>query len=252
MRVRILGSSGGYPVADNPASGYLLESRATRVWLDAGTGSFAALQGAEEDFMRLDAVVLSHGHADHCLDVVPFFYALHLQPEPPEPVPLYAPRDAWDRLGRFLGGEEKLALARVLDFHPLRPGSEVEIGDLALTFLRTEHPVETLAVRATSPDGVLTYSADTGPATDLAGFAAGSDLLLCEATYQEGRSGPPVHLSARQAGDAAARAEVRSLALTHLFPLLEPSRSLEEARKTADGVPVSVARPGKVYQVEGG
>src|SRR6185295_10006150 len=98
-----------------------------------------------------------------------------------------------------------------------------------------DHPAHTLGIRAETAEGTLTYSADTHTGADLAGFATGSDLLLCEATYQEGKVGGPVHLTARQAGDTARRAGVRELALTHVWPTLEPQISLEEARATAGG-----------------
>ena len=107
-------------------------------------------------------------------------------------------------------------------------------------------------MRLESEEGILTYSADTGPNADLAGFARGSDLLLCEATYQEGKIGTPVHLSAAQAAETAARAEARGLVLTHVWPTFDPRISVEEARAAAGDIRVEWAAPGAAFTVRAG
>jgi ribonuclease BN (tRNA processing enzyme) len=247
MRLHVLGSSGGYPVPGNPNSGFLLEHGETRLWLDAGTGTFAALQGLM-DFTRVDALVLSHVHADHCADVLPLYVAIRYGVAGGLRIPLYCPPGIRETLAPFFleGGWEELGQA--FDFKGIDEGERIEVGGVRMTFLRTQHPAHTLAIRAETPDGVLTYSADTGPATDLAGFARGSDLLVCEATYQEGKVGAPVHLSAREAGETARRAGVRELALTHVWPTFDPEVSLREARETAGELPVRWARAGEVFE----
>lgn len=251
MRVRVLGSSGIHPTADNPATGYLLDGSGAKIWLDAGTGTFAALQAAE-DFTTLDAVVVTHGHPDHCLDLFPLHYALLLHPEGPKRLPLYCPEETWQTLSRFHGPKGPSdfdRLERTFDFHAISPESVVEIDGVHLTFTSTDHPAYTLAVRVQSEAGSLVYTSDTGPGVDLTDFARAADFLICEATYQKGALGKPVHLSAEQAGELAHAAGVGELALTHVAPWLDPAKSRDEARAAAQGISVSVARPGKVYQV---
>lgn len=248
MRLRVLGSAGIYPTADNPSSGFLLDGAGARIWLDAGTGTFAALQ-AVEDPTALSAVVLSHGHADHCLDLFPLHYALLLHPEGSRRLPLYCPSETWRRLLRFHGKSADDRLEQSFDFHAVDAGEKVVVEDVELTFQRTDHPGHTLAVRAACDAGVVAYTSDTGPGVDLVPFVRRADILLCEATYQRDHGGRPVHLSAEEAGALAQQAEVGELVLTHIGPQLDPARSREEARSTAQAIPVSVARPGKVYQV---
>jgi ribonuclease BN (tRNA processing enzyme) len=249
MRLRVLGSSGIYPTADNPASGFLVDGCGARVWIDAGNGTFAALQ-AVEDFTRLDALVLSHAHADHCLDLFPLHYALLLHTEGPRRMPLLCPAETWARLNRFHGTDSAWdRLDRTFELRTLEAGARAEVGGIHLTFARTDHPAYTLAVRGDSDEGSFCYTADTGPAIDLAPFAQGVDFLLVEATYQKDSMGKPVHLSAEQAGELAQRAGAGELVLTHLAPGLDPNRSRDEARVSAEGIAVSVARPGKVYQI---
>ena len=252
MRLRVLGSSGGYPAPGNPSSGFLLEHRGAKLWMDAGTGTFAELQRLA-DFTKIDALVLSHGHADHCADVFPLHVALRYGPGGSGPrLPLYCPPGVRETLGSLLGEGGVEELGRAFDFHTIDVDRPAEIAGARFSFLRMDHPIHTLGIRIETSEGTLTYSADTGPGADLAGFAQGSDLLLCEACYQDGAQGAPVHLTARQAGETARRAGVRELALTHIWPTLDPKVSLEEARSTAGDLPVRWARSGEVFEIRVG
>jgi ribonuclease BN (tRNA processing enzyme) len=249
MRLTVLGSSGGYPAPDNPNSGFLLEHAGRRLWIDAGTGTFAELQ-RYADFRAVDALVLSHIHPDHCADVYPLFIAIRNGKDGGSfRLPLYAPPGTQEALGPLLlaGGVAKLAEG--FDFATIDSGDAVEVAGFQLSFLRTDHPAHTLAIRAECEGGTLTYSADTGPGVDLAPFARGSDLFVCEATYQEARQGAPVHLTARQAAETALRAGVRHLALTHVWPAFDPQISLAEARKAAGDLPVRWVRSGDAIEI---
>jgi ribonuclease BN (tRNA processing enzyme) len=250
MRLHVLGSSGGYPVPDNPCSGYLLEHGETRIWIDAGNGTMAAVQRILP-LEQIDALVISHVHADHCADLLTLLVALRYRMEGPVRKPLWAPREVWEVVPRFLdpSGNGALKLEEAFDFHPLEDGSEVDILGVRFRSARTAHPVETLALRAEADGKVLAYSADTGPAADLTGLARGAGLFVCEACYQDAAMGAPVHLSARQAADLARRAGVRDLALTHVWPTLDPQVSLAEAREAAGDVRVELAQAGRVFEV---
>jgi ribonuclease BN (tRNA processing enzyme) len=259
MRLTILGSSGGYPGPENPSSGFLVEHGGRRLWIDAGHGTFGALQRQIGDCAKVDAILVSHVHADHCVDLYGFNIAMRFHEQGVLRRSLYCPREVWERMPLLLGdppeGEENFG--KSFDFHPIEAGGTVEMAEidgLRVSFLRTDHPNYCLAMRLESDSGVLTYSADTGPGFDLAGFARGSDLLLCEATYQEGLAGAPVHLTARQAGETARRAGARDLVLTHVWPTFDPRRSVEEAAggmATGD-LRVAWAAPGSVFEVRRG
>lgn len=259
MKLTILGSSGGYPGPQNPSSGFLLEHAGARLWIDAGSGTLSAMQRLG-GFETVDAILVSHVHPDHCSDLYPLNVALRFHEQGVLRKSLHCPQEVWERMPLLLGdapeGEE--AFAKTFDHHPVSAGpaggasDTVEVCGLRVSFLRTEHPNYCLAMRLESEDGVLTYSADTGPGTDLAAFARGSDLLLCEATYQEGLVGAPVHLTARQAGERARNAGVRDLVLTHVWPTFDPHRSAEEAAETAGEARVAWAAPGATFEVRAG
>ncbi|HEX3125769.1 MAG TPA: MBL fold metallo-hydrolase [Thermoanaerobaculia bacterium] len=250
MKLTILGSSGGYSGAENPSSGFLLEHAGARLWIDAGHGTFSALQ-RQTAFTGVDAILISHVHADHCVDLYAFNIAMRFHEQGVLRRSLYCPQEVWDRMPLLLGDppEGEKGFGQSFDLHPTEAGGTVEVCGVRVSFLRTDHPNYCLAMRLESEAGVLTYSADTGPGADLAGFAQGSDLLLCEATYQEGRVGAPVHLTAAQAGETALRAEARRLVLTHVWPAFDPRRSVEEAQAAAGGLNVEWAAPGATFEV---
>jgi len=162
---------------------------------------------------------------------------------------LYGPPGTLEALGGLLGAGGAESLRDTFPFHAVDAGDTVEVGGCRFRFLRTDHPGHTLAIRVESSAGTITYSADTGPNVDLASFAQGSYLLVCEATYQEGKVGGPVHLTARQAGETARRAGVRELAITHIWPTFDLQVTLAEARSAAGDIPVRWARPGEVFAV---
>ncbi len=250
MRLHVLGSSGGYSRADNPCTGFLLEAGEARIWIDAGHGTFAALRRVA-DFRRLDAIVLSHIHPDHCVDLYALHVALLWGEGQGTKIPVYAPPGSREVLVPLLFSDGLAKFDGAFDYHEIDEGVEIEVKGVRGTFLRTQHPIHTLAMRLEAPGGVLTYSSDTGPETDLARFARGSDLALIEATYQEAFRGAPVHISATEAAERAVRAEAGRLALTHFWPPLDPQVSLAEARAAAPGLPVVNAEPGGVLEVGG-
>ncbi|WP_208029247.1 MBL fold metallo-hydrolase [Rhabdothermincola sediminis] len=245
LSVTVLGCSGSYPGPGQACSGYLVRADGVNVVLDLGPGALANLQhhiGLHE----VDAVVLSHSHPDHWLDLSGLRTAT---------------KYALEREGLAVYGtaeNRKLAesishggLNPTIDWHEIHDGDELAIGGLRLRFSETEHYVETLAVRVDDPRAgrSIAYSADTGPGWALDRLGRGIDLVLCEATFATDEEGEGVlHLSARQAGAMAASAGARRLVLTHLWPGGDPRR-YERIGSEAFGEPVELARTGARYEL---
>jgi ribonuclease BN (tRNA processing enzyme) len=236
LSLLVLGCDGSWPGPGGAGSSYLVRSATTTILLDAGPGSWANLQRLA-DPLDLDAVVLSHHHPDHWSDVhvVDAFFRhatdrAHL--------PVLAPARTIERIGA--------STTKVLAWEPVTDGDVREVGDLTLTFRRTDHAVETLAVRVDGGGRSLGYSADTGPGWVLAGLGTGLDLLLCEASVTEDDQGPTGHLSGRTAGALAAAAGARALVITHRRPTTDAGAVLAEA-EAAFGRPVGQASIGEEY-----
>lgn len=247
MRVEVIGSSGTFPTVGRPASGYLIVQGSTRVWCDAGFGTFAAMP---IDGDLVDAVVVSHQHPDHCADLAAAFHAWTYRPEPRRGVPLYAPQAVWDRLGMFLEKGDDSDLSLTFDFRPVWTGDQVDIGELSVSFTEMDHSVPTVGSRWEANNRSLFFTGDTGPGGSWTEHAAGVDVLLTEASYQESNKNPeyPHHLSAADAGRIARDIGVKKLVLTHIPPYMDVALSVHEAEQTFDR-PVGLAVPGAGFDV---
>jgi ribonuclease BN (tRNA processing enzyme) len=248
VRLTIVGCAGTLPAASSPASCYLLESGGFRVVVDFGSGAVGALAN-HADLLAIDAVLVSHLHADHCLDLVPYSYARRYDPRAPlAPVPVYGPAGLQDRICGAFEQRPSDALTDVYEFRELRPGRRT-IGPFTVDLAPTKHPIETYAMRFMADGATIAYSADTAACDALVDIARNADLFLCEASYLDGTSHPKdMHLTAREAGEQAKRADARRLVLTHLLPWIDADRSLAEAAAAYGGA-VEVARSGSTYEL---
>ena len=243
MHLTVLGCSGSVPGPAGPASAYLLEHDGFRLLLDLGSGAYGALQ-RHLDPAAVDAVVLSHLHPDHCLDLTAL--VVHHRYGPPAgtlpPVPVLGPAGTRDRLGRAYDPGPKGRLPAVFDVRPAVAG---ELGPFRLRFARVNHPVETHAVRVEAGGRSLVYSGDTGISDALVELATGADVLLCEASFDV--PGPPdLHLTGREAGEHAAKAGVGRLLVTHVPPWADRDRIGADAAAAYPG-PTELVDPDGAY-----
>lgn len=248
MRLTVLGCSGTFPGPASPCSGYLVEHGGFRLVLDLGAGALGPLQRTV-DLLEVDAVYLSHLHADHCIDLVAYSYARRYHPRglPPR-LPVYGPSGTCARIRDSFDGPPDDGLLEVFDFREVGAGRH-ELGPLRLTTCVTNHPIEAHAVRIEAGGRVLTYSADTAACDDVVELARDSDLFLCEASWPSEPAPPPgIHLTGREAGEHATRAGAKRLVLTHVMPFHDPQVLLAEARTAYDG-PAEVAGCGAVYNL---
>ena len=264
MRITVLGKSPSWQDADGACSGYLVEEDGRCLLLDCGNGVFSKLR-RYRDYTTVDSVVISHLHADHFLDLVPFSYALTYAPRQ-QPVPvdrwpgtdaparplLHAPRGATEVFRRVVGawGNEDL-IEKAFDLREYDPADVLEVGTLRVRFHEVPHFTTTYAVDISSANGGgrFTYGADSAPNDELVAFADGTDLLMIEATLpRPEREGPRGHLTPAEAGEHGSKARVRRLVLTHISDELDAEWARDEA-STAFGAPVEVAREGDVFEV---
>jgi len=249
LSITVLGCSGTWASADSACSGYLVSDGPTKVWIDCGPGTLTALQWhcSLED---LDAIVITHEHPDHCLELPvvrnAMVHGLGLRD-----VRLYAPRGVYSMLEKLMGTR---AIADA--FLPKLVGdrSVARIGALRLAFSRTDHPVETLAVRVDDEGApgspALAYSADTGPGWSVAALGDGIGLAVVEATLLASDVGESeaVHRTAAHTGADARAAGVGRLVVTHVPPTGDGEAHRAEA-EAAFGGPTLLATPHETYEV---
>ncbi len=249
MKLTILGSTAGAPSRTNPASGYLIEHDGVSIWMDAGTGTFMEL-AARVDPGKLDAVVISHIHVDHCSDIFGLYGYLAFGPSGDVPIKVFVPQEAAGHLAAFARASEEHIFNMVLDIEEVSPGDEVVVRDVSIRFGEAIHPVPALVTRVEAGDRALVYSGDTGPGGDLLALSKDADALLCEASNAGIRDEQmyPYHLTATEAGETATHAGAGRLIVTHIGALMDPDNSVEEASGVFAG-PVDYAAPGAVFEI---
>lgn len=234
MRLTVLGCSGSVSGPESPASGYLLTAAgAPPIVLDLGGGTLGALQRYADPS---DAtILLSHLHADHCLDVAGLLVWRRYHPGArPGLTRVHAPSGAALRLGVASAerGGEVDDVTDVLDLRPWVPGETLSLGPVAVEVALVDHPCEAYGMRFTDTAGAtLVYTGDTGPCAAITALAAGADVLLAEASWTHAPDRPVgVHLSGTQAGVLAREAGVGRLLITHVPPWTSIDAVVAEAR----------------------
>jgi ribonuclease BN (tRNA processing enzyme) len=247
MKLTVIGCSGSYPGPDSPASCYLVQADGTSILLDLGSGSLGSLQ-RHLDPTGIDAVLFSHLHPDHWFDLSGLYVVWKYHPDGPRPqIPVWGPAGVASRAASAYGLTDPAGMSREFDFHEY--AGPLRLGPFTITPTLMAHPVPAYALRVEQGGRVLSYSGDTGPCDQLAGFARDADLLLAEAAFVEGADNPPdLHLTGRDAGAAASAARAKRLVLTHIPPWHDKAVALGEAKLEYAG-PVELATTGATYDV---
>jgi ribonuclease BN (tRNA processing enzyme) len=242
MRITVLGSCGAWPAAGRACGGYLVEDDGFRLLVDPGYATLPRLL-AHADAGQVDAVLVSHGHPDHCADLNPLLRARALAAEPAARLPVHALPGALDGV---LALDRPGMLDDALALRTFTAGGRLEIGPFTVDTWALPHFVPNAGLRLTGGGRVLAYTGDTGPCRELADLARDADLFLAEATYadQVPAEDAPYLSSARQAGEHATRAGAGRLMLTHLWPGTSATLAERAARATYAG-DVEVAREGE-------
>lgn len=247
MLLTILGGAGVWPTARQACGGYLLEHDGYSILIDPGYGVLPRLL-AVRGVGSVDAVLVSHGHLDHCADLNPLLRARAMGTAAYDPLPVFAPTDA---LKRIFAAERVKAVARAADVANLVDGASIELGPFRVEIAMLPHHLPNAGMRITAGGHVVAYTGDSGDCLDRIALARGADVLVAEATFVD--EIPPDEAaylsSARQVAGLALAAEARSTILTHQWPdrsaelFLAASRGegLSSARVAFAGMSVNLA-----------
>jgi ribonuclease BN (tRNA processing enzyme) len=250
VKLTVIGCSGSVPGPDSPASSYLVEAEGYRLLVDLGHGAFGQLQRYVTPG-DIDAIVVSHLHADHCIDLTAYVVSLRYGGagfrSPDRRIPLVGVAGTRDRLeSAYDPLARKQATQELFSYSTATAG---ELGPFRMSYARMNHPTPTNAVRIEHAGSSLVYSADTGVSAELVGLARGADVLLCEASVGPDEPLiPDLHLTGRLAGEHARRAGTGRLIVTHVPPWNSPQIAAEHAATAFDG-DIEIATAGAVYDI---
>lgn len=248
MKLTILGNNSPFPGKGSACPGYLLRADGVELLLDLGTGVAGKFLEASRVEL-LTGIIVSHLHPDHCSDLIPLKYAVQYAEAlgtRTAKLPVWMPTEP-EMDYTYLTG----TLKNGYDLYVLDESTHLTLGPLELRFQQTAHPFPCYAMSITEGTKRLVYTGDTGWDADLAGFAAGADLLLAECSLL---ADDPIrgnythaHLSPETAAELAREAGVKRLLLTHFWPYTPPEVLVEKAKPIFSHVEASVL--GKTYEI---
>ena len=196
----------------------MITSGRNKLMLDCGSGSTRFLEGKVTSLENFSAI-LTHLHGDHYNDIINIQYgsfSYHNQKRLEYPVSIYLPATPKEKCKAVIEEEDAFAKYKIID-----EKSEITIGDMQISFCKTDHPIETYAVKVQEGDKNIVYTSDTSFSTaeKLAEFAKDTDLLICESSLLKEHGFPEInsHLTAQQAGIIAKKAKAKKLMLTHFW-----------------------------------
>lgn len=252
MRLTCLGGAAAWPNPGQGCSSYLVSTPETAILVDCGPDTLHVLR-SQIRYSSIDAVVISHMHSDHMLDLVPFRYGLTYGVERPDsPIPLLVPPGGSAKLGALataLGSNSEPGESfwePAFTVQEYQPSTGINVGDIQIRFVLTDHAEPCYAMRIESAGGKsIFYTADTGTIRPLVDLAAGCDVLISEATMpeEETAGSGAGHLKPSVAAELASRSNASQLVLTHLWAERPDNLVLEQAGRFYDG-PIAIAKPG--------
>lgn len=244
MKITPIGIWGGYPKANSATSSFLIEHDNFHCLIDCGSGVLSSLQNYLP-LEKLDAVVISHYHADHIADIGSLQYSrlinFYLGKSAPA-LPIYGHIHDPEQFEKLSYKDQTVGIG-------ISEEDIIQIGPFTVSFCRTIHPVYCLAMKFSVDNHSIVLTADTEWRDELVDFARGADLLISEANLYEDHVGKaPGHMAGSEAGILAQQADVKKLILTHL-PLHGNIGEILEAAAEAFSGPSEIAEVGKVYSV---
>jgi ribonuclease BN (tRNA processing enzyme) len=259
VRLTILGSSASQPAVGDASSGYLVSSEGggqpVQLLLDCGSGVIGNLL-QHTALSELSAIFISHMHPDHYIDLIAMRYGLRYGDGRVQPLDVYLPpggRDQLQAVSEAISTTQPF-FADVLNLYEYEPDAPLTVGALTVRPFPVVHGIASHGMAVTDGRARLVYSSDTILCAELEVAAQGADVLLAEATLGGGAPDhhhPRTHMSAVEAGQAAQRAGVKTLVLSHFWHTADRARARQEAGLVFAGN-VVVGRPHVKVEVGSG
>ena len=237
MKLTLLGTSGAYPDVGDACSGYLIQSKSNAILIDCGSGVFSNLQKFI-DFQSVDAIFISHMHADHFIDLIAMRYSIRYGSIRDE-IPVYLPLGGVAQLNsiaRNLSSTESF-FRNSLRLNQYKEYEKYQFGDIIVTPFEVEHSVLSHGMLVADGEKKIVYSSDTVFCDSIKNMAKEADVLLSENALGGGApiNEPINHLSSKEAGMLAKIGRVDKLILTHFWPTSNRELCKEEASTAFDG-----------------
>lgn len=231
MKLKVLGTMSPIANKNHNCPGFLITAGKYKLMLDCGSGSHRLLKYPND--LENFHVIITHLHEDHYNDIGNLqygSYCFHNQKRIEKPIQVSLPKTPEYKYKKVISEKEAFA-----EYNIINDQDQIKFGNLNISFLKTEHAVETYAIRVNDGNKTIVYTSDTSFSgkDKLVNFAKGADLLICESSLLKEHGFPEInsHLTAYQAGIIAKEANVKGLMLTHFWFEEELEKYVKEAKQ---------------------
>lgn len=240
MQVTFIGTGCGVPSTKRMPSSITIKINNKLLWIDTGPGTLRKLLDTGVTYKDVDYILYTHFHLDHIADFGPFIFASKYQLDLREkPLTVLGPigiKEFYKNLINLYGEQiQKLAYdINIIELPGDRFPKEVfNTPDFGIQVNHLLHMPESIGYRITDKNGkTLVYSGDTEYCEEIIELAKDTDLLILECAFPEPT---PVHLYPEAVGDIAAKAGIKQLAVTHMYPVCNPEEVLESVKSKFPG-----------------
>ncbi len=213
MKVTFLGV--GESVDENYGNTSILIEGGKNILLDCGFTVPPALWKYNSDPDFLDAIIISHQHADHSFGITPVLLRL-LEDKRTKPLALFGQNIEALVKAQFDFGYKGFMnkITYPLNFLNINADSKVCVGAMNFEFSRTVHSVENLAVRVSSKDASICYAGDGRMTEDTEKLFSGASLVIMETKFID--KNVESHASVVSTLKLASKNKIKRIAMVHL------------------------------------
>ena len=234
MRLTILGSGTAAPLLDRNCAGYLAEAGSKKLLLDSGAGTIRRLLEIKANLFGINHIFYTHLHNDHINDLGAIIWSNNYGHKRKEPLNLYGPKGFKKYFDILLN---KLLKPAKLNFKinvAELTKSTIKIGNTTIkTFpIRHSSTTKSVAYRIEHKNKSLVYTGDTGYNAQAISAAKNTDFLMIECSTPKEVVG---HLTPYLAGKIAAKANAKTLILTHFYPEILQTNIKKQCAKEFKG-----------------
>lgn len=235
MKLTVIGMNSAYPTGNRPSSGYLIETAATKILLDCGSGIMMKLSEMM-DLNELHHIYISHAHPDHIADLGVMQHRRLVEKMMNPDLPTL---NIYSSLGEGLNREYySLPHSTLHNIHTTK-----KIGDVTVSFEQTVHPIECFAIKLESNGKKLVYTSDTAYSEAVLNFAKDADLLITESSLYPKMDGTkPGHMNINEAVDFSLKSSAKQVLLTHL-PTYGPNEMFQTVIDQSGATHIQLAEP---------
>lgn len=189
MTARFIGTGDAFGSGGRLQPCILIDGEGVCFALDFGLTALIGLRQQGIDPNRIDTILLTHLHGDHCGGIPFLLMDGMLGSKREQPLTILGPRGTRDHLSllheMLFPGSHVMTPRFPVSYVDIAPDETLDLSGLRVSAVAAVHTAQThpLALRVQVGDKVVAYTGDGAFTEALAGLVEGADLLIAESYF---------------------------------------------------------------------